>query len=75
MEIKKCNLTLEEKHNMIAEAAFLRFKQRNYLGDPVEDWLAAEAELENALSAYCRSAEPGLERSAYRRIPPEVRMR
>jgi hypothetical protein len=46
-----CPLTLEEKHNMIAEAAFLRFKQRNYPGDPIADWLAAEAELENALSA------------------------
>jgi hypothetical protein len=58
---------------MIAEAAFLRFEKRGYPGDSVQDWLGAEAELEDALASYCRSADQAQELSAYRWIRAEVR--
>jgi hypothetical protein len=70
--IQKCPLTNEEKHNMIAEAAFLGAEKRDFPGDPVADWLAAEAEIEDALTAYCRSEDQEQEYSAYQRIRTEV---
>lgn len=73
MDIQKCPLTEEEKHSMIAEAAFLRAKKRDRPGDPVADWLEAEAEVENDLAAYCRSEVRAQEYSAYQRIRTEVR--
>jgi len=34
------------RHQMIKEAAYFRAEERNFIGgDPVEDWLAAEAEI------------------------------
>jgi hypothetical protein len=37
---------------LIAEAAYYRAEQRGFQGgDPVQDWLAAEAEVDRALSA------------------------
>jgi hypothetical protein len=36
---------------MIAEAAFLRAERRGFAGDEVEDWLAAEEEVDALLRA------------------------
>lgn len=73
MDLQKCPLTYEERHNMIAETAFFKYKQRGYPSDPVKDWLEAETELDEALAAFCRTAEQDQEISAYRRVRLEVR--
>lgn len=39
-------LSPEERHRLIAEAAYYRAEQRHFLGgDPVQDWLAAEVDV------------------------------
>ena len=73
MDIQKCPLTSAEKNSMIAEAAFLRSRKRDYPGDPLADWLAAEAEIEEALAACCQSENQDYEFSAYQRIGAELR--
>jgi len=41
----------EQRQQMIAEAAYLRAEQRGFsLGDPLDDWLAAEQEIDTLLS-------------------------
>ena len=41
----------EERHRMIAEAAYRRFEQRDgTAGDPVNDWLEAEKEVDATLA-------------------------
>lgn len=43
-------LTPEERQRRIAETAYLRAEQRGFQGgDPISDWLAAEAEVDAAL--------------------------
>lgn len=43
--------TTAEREQMIAEAAYYRAEQRGFQGgDPVQDWIEAEAEVERALS-------------------------
>jgi hypothetical protein len=43
------------RHNLIAEAAYYRAQRRGFQnGDPVEDWLAAEAEIDEQLSEPIR---------------------
>lgn len=43
-------ITPEERHQMIAEAAYYRAEQRRFLnGDPLQDWLEAEAEVATRL--------------------------
>ena len=43
-------VTAEERHRMIAEAAYLRAADRGFfMGDAVEDWLAAELEIDQML--------------------------
>jgi Protein of unknown function (DUF2934) len=73
MDVQKCPLTNEEKQNMIAEAAYLKSRNRKYPGDPVADWLEAEAELDDALATFCKSADQDPELSAYRRLRTEFR--
>lgn len=46
----KTTATAEERHRMIAEAAYLRAEARGFRGDPLEDWLQAEAEIDRARS-------------------------
>ena len=47
----------EERHAMIARAAYFRFERRGDNGGCAElDWLEAEAEIDSALSALSRSA-------------------
>jgi hypothetical protein len=38
-----------QRRQMIAEAAYFRAEQRGFNGDPVEDWMAAEAEVDARL--------------------------
>src|SRR3569832_1785163 len=41
----------EEREKMNAQAAYLRAEQRGFMGgDPVADWLEAEAEIDSRLS-------------------------
>lgn len=43
----------EERHRMIAEAAYFRAEARGFRGgDPVEDWLQAEAEIDRLRSGH-----------------------
>lgn len=45
------HVTAEERWNMIADAAYYRAEKRNFIGgDPHEDWLQAEAEIDAALA-------------------------
>lgn len=47
----KSAVTAEERHAMIAVAAYLRAENRGFVGgDPASDWLAAEAEIDQILS-------------------------
>ena len=44
-------ISAEERRRMIAEAAYYRAERRGFVGgDPIEDWLTAEAELEGRLN-------------------------
>ena len=72
MDIDKCPLTPEARRSMIAEAAFLKSRQRDYPGDPVADWLQAEAEIDAAVAQYCQSVDQDRDFSAYRRFRSEV---
>lgn len=43
--------TAAERERMIEEAAYYRAEQRGFQGgDPVQDWIEAEAEVERSLS-------------------------
>jgi len=43
---KKTVLSAEQRWRLVAEAAYLRAEQRGFAdGNPVDDWLAAEAEI------------------------------
>ena len=49
----------ERRHRAIAERAYLRAASRGFLGgDPISDWLAAEAEVDAQSKASKRS--PGM---------------
>lgn len=45
-------VTPEERFRMIAEAAYFRAERRGFVGgDPVQDWLEAEAEIDRMLAS------------------------
>ena len=47
---KATTLSAEERRRLIAEAAYLRAEQRGFIGgDPVQDWMEAEADLDTRL--------------------------
>jgi hypothetical protein len=49
-EQQSTDIPLEERNQMIAEAAYFRALARGFQGgDPVDDWLAAEAEVNRLL--------------------------
>lgn len=63
----------EERQRMIAEAAYLRAAQRGFQGgDPLADWLAAEAEINRALPRPQQQKE---ELALYQRLRAEVQDR
>lgn len=42
---------LKDRHQLINEAAYFRAEKRSFVGgDPVEDWLAAEIEINASLN-------------------------
>lgn len=41
----KSSLTPEQRYMMVAEAAYYRAERQGFLGDPAQDWVAAEAEI------------------------------
>ena len=49
-------VTERERRRMIAEAAYFRAEKRGFSGDPVADWIEAEAEIDREL----RAADNGL---------------
>jgi hypothetical protein len=52
-------VTIEEKHRLIAEAAYFRSERRNFIpGHELEDWLDAEAEIETRLLNINRAPKP-----------------
>jgi hypothetical protein len=52
-------VTSEEKHQLVAEAAYFRAERRNFSpGCELEDWLGAEAEIEMRLSKICPAGPP-----------------
>lgn len=73
MDIDKCPLTPEARHSMIAQAAYMKSRQRDYPGDPVADWLQAEAEIGRALAEYCQSVDQDRDFSTYQRFRSDVR--
>jgi DUF2934 family protein len=51
------DVTAELRRRWIAEAAYFRAQQRGFQGgDPLQDWLAAEAEVDRALAASAADA-------------------
>ena len=46
----KLSVTPEQRYSMVAEAAYYRAQQQGFMGDPVSDWTAAEAEIAALLS-------------------------
>lgn len=50
----------DERERMIAEAAYFRAQQRGFAGgDPLEDWLSAEAEVDRLLRKGAPARQPG----------------
>jgi hypothetical protein len=48
----------EKRHALIAESAYLRAERRGFApGHEVEDWLAAEAEIDLALTASTKAVQ------------------
>lgn len=46
---KAVTISAEERHRLIAETAFLKAERRGFKGgDPVEDWLEAEKEVDSS---------------------------
>lgn len=41
----KSSITPEQRYCMVAEAAYFLAERQGFLGDPVQDWIAAEAEI------------------------------
>lgn len=52
-------VTPEQRYHMIAEAAYFRAERRGFSGgDPAQDWLEAEAEVDRILQAGGTAARP-----------------
>lgn len=63
----------EERRRMIAEAAYFRAAARGFRGgDAVQDWLAAEAEIDRVLPPPERQSE---ERAVYEKLREEIERR
>lgn len=46
----KSTITPEQRYCMVAEAAYFHAERHGFLGDPVQDWIAAEAQIAALLS-------------------------
>ena len=50
----KSTSTLDQRECMIAEAAYFRAEKRGFVGgDPVQDWVEAEREIDCMLGGEC----------------------
>lgn len=50
---RDAGVSAAQRHQMIAEAAYLRAERRGFTpADPVEDWLTAEQEIDALLSEH-----------------------
>ena len=66
--------TAEEKHRMIANAAYFRAQKRGFAdGDPVADWIEAEKEIEALLQQADNGGSSRQEHAAYERILAEFK--
>ena len=55
--VKRVTMSPERRREMIAEAAYYRAERRRFQGgNPLEDWLMAEAEIDRAMRLRCRAA-------------------
>ncbi len=45
---KKTRITMQQRYEYIAKAAYYHAEARRFQGDSIEDWLAAEAEVDAA---------------------------
>lgn len=43
-------LTAQARHELIAQAAYLRSESQGFMGDAAQDWTAAEAEIDERLA-------------------------
>lgn len=73
-------VSADERWRMIAEAAYYRARARGFQGgNPGEDWLAAEAEVDRRLAGDAGNDAPASaandEQAAYRRLREEVERR
>lgn len=48
--VSKSTITPEQRYCMVAEAAYFHAERHGFLGDPVQDWITAEAEIAALLS-------------------------
>ena len=61
--LEQKGVTAEERHQLICTAAYLRAERRGFVpGSELEDWLAAEAELEMTLGT--KEADSQLKQSS-----------
>ena len=59
-----CPVSRDEKQQMIATAAYYRSVRKGGTpSDPLDDWLAAEDEIEKALQTGCRPGLPFVQKS------------
>ena len=74
MKLDQCPLTDDEKKRMVAQAAYYRYEKRGGTGgDSVEDWLAAEAEVERHLRDSCHPKLQTQALAAYQWMRSEMR--
>jgi len=48
--VAKSTITPEQRYCMVAEAAYYHAERQGFMGDPVQNWIAAEAEIAAILS-------------------------
>lgn len=73
LQTRPCStVSAEERHRMIAEAAYFRAERRGFQGgDSFQDWLAAEVEIDKLLGAPTQQQE-AQELAAYKRMRQEL---
>jgi rubrerythrin len=73
VQTKPCSaVSTEERHRMIAEAAYFRAERRGFKGgDSFQDWLAAESEIDKLLGTPSQPQE-AQELAAYKRMRQEL---
>jgi len=74
MKKKHLTPTSDQKHHMIAEAAYFRAERRGFAeGDPADDWFLAEVEIEESLKTPRQTDPQNQEFAAYERMRQEMK--